>query len=109
MYIEGHAYGVVASAAVPVFASCSKRISNESTLFMVHESAIWSFQFGFKKETHSDIIAQKEMMDKMQERYLNILSQNTKRKADFWKELESKTTWFPAIQGQEWGLVDEIG
>jgi ATP-dependent protease ClpP protease subunit len=108
MEIETHAYGLVASAAVPIFVSGSKRISNRSTLFMVHESAIWEFGFGYSKTTHSDVRAQKDMMDRMEEVYLRILAENSNRDFEFWKGLEKQTTWFPAEQALEWGLVDEI-
>jgi ATP-dependent protease ClpP protease subunit len=108
MEIEAHAYGIVASAAVPIFASASKRISNNSTLFMVHEAAIWEFAFGYSKTTHSDIRSQKDMMDQMQETYLNLLVQNSTKDFEFWKALETKTTWFSAKTAMEWGLVDEI-
>jgi ATP-dependent protease ClpP protease subunit len=108
MEIEAHAYGIVASAAVPIFASASTRVSNNSVLFMVHEAAIWEFSFGMSKTTHSDIRSQKDMMDEMEKLYLNILAAHSNKDWAFWKDLESKTTWFTPEKAMEWGLVDEI-
>jgi ATP-dependent protease ClpP protease subunit len=70
---------------------------------MVHESSIWKFSFGFSRETHSDIKAKNEMMDKLQTAYLTLLASNSERDYDFWLELEGKTSWFDAKQAQEWG------
>ena len=103
--IIGKAYGIIASATVPIFASCSQRIASPSTLFMVHEASMFKF---ITIEKHSDIIAQKTMLDKMQEKYCRLLQNRSHKPAEFWKDLESKTTWFDANQALEWGLVDEI-
>jgi ATP-dependent Clp protease protease subunit len=108
MTIEMRADGIVASAAVPIYAVASERISSPSTLFMVHESALWKFSFGYSRETHTDISAQKDMMDKLQARYLTILSEHSDRDYDFWLALEGKTSWFTAKEALEWGLVDKI-
>ena len=105
MTIIGKAYGLIASATVPIFASCSERIASPSTLFMVHEAAMFKF---FTIESHSDINNQKIMLDKMQQKYCNILSQNSNKDIDFWMELEKKTTWFDVDEAMEWGLVDKV-
>jgi ATP-dependent protease ClpP protease subunit len=108
MEIEMRADGIVASAAVPIFAAGSVRISSPSTLFMVHETALWKFSFGFSRETHSDIAAQKDLMDKLQARYLELLAASSNKDFDFWLDLEKKTSWFTAKEALEWGLVDKI-
>jgi len=108
MTITTHADGVVASAAVPIYAVGSERVSSPSTLFMVHEAALWKFSFGYSKESHSDIAAQKQMMDKLQKKYLDLLASRSNRDSEFWLELEKKTSWFTAEEALEWGLVDRI-
>lgn len=40
-HITAHASGIVASAAVPVFAVCDERLAAPGTIFMVHETSIW--------------------------------------------------------------------
>jgi len=103
--VIGKAYGLIASATVPIFASTSERVASPSTLFMVHEAAMFKF---FTTETHSDINSQKVMLDKMQEKYCEILAKNSNKSMEFWKSLEKDTTWFDAKQALEWGLVDRI-
>ena len=103
--IIGHAYGKIASAAVPVFASCSVRITGSSTVFMVHEASIFKF---FSSESSSDIDAQKEMMDKLESKYVDILVRNSKMGTEHWVKAMKKETWFTAETAKEWGLVDKI-
>jgi len=103
--VIGHASGIVASAAVPIFAVCNKRITAPSTIFMVHETSIWKWP---GRETHSDIISQGKLMDLLRDRYMDTLTENSKLSREQWEAMEAKTTWFSAQQGMEWGLVDRI-
>ncbi|KKL46643.1 hypothetical protein LCGC14_2343480, partial [marine sediment metagenome] len=103
--IIAHASGIVASAAVPVFAVCSKRYSAPGTIFMVHETSIWKWP---GRETASDIRSQNELMGLIRERYLIKLENYSTLSKDEWGRMEGKTTWFSAEQAKEWGLVDEI-
>lgn len=105
MEIVGHAYGLIASAAVPVFASCTKRYAGPSTLWMVHEAAIGKFM---TYESTSDIKAQKEMLDTLQHRYCLVLESRSNKSADEWAGMIKETTWFDSNKAVEWGLVDEI-
>lgn len=104
-YITAHASGIVASAAVPVFAVCNERLAAPGTIFMVHEAAIWKWP---GRETASDIRAQNELMNLLRERYINKLVENTNKSKSAWEELEKKTTWFSASQAMDWGMVDRI-
>lgn len=99
------AYGKIASAAVPVFVSCSERIAGRSTLFMVHEASIFKF---FTSESKSDIEAQNEMMKKLEKSYINMLVSNSKMPYEHWEAMIKKETWFMADEALEWGLVDRI-
>lgn len=103
--ITAHASGIVASAAVPVFAVCNKRFAAPGTIFMVHEAALWKWP---GRETASDIRSQNELMSLLRERYIGKLVANSNLDKAQWEELEKKTTWFSAEKAKEWGLVDDI-
>ncbi|HUV84646.1 MAG TPA: ATP-dependent Clp protease proteolytic subunit, partial [Methanosarcinales archaeon] len=53
--VIAHASGIIASAAVPVFAVCDERLAAPGTIFMVHETSIWKWP---GRETASDIRSQ---------------------------------------------------
>ena len=103
--ITAHASGIVASAAVPIFASCNMRYAAPGTIFMVHEAAMWKWP---GRETASDIRSQNELMDMLQQRYISILVSNSILSEEEWKAMERKTTWFDVVKAVEYGLVDKI-
>ena len=103
--ITAHASGIIASAAVPVFAVCDVRLAAPGTIFMVHEAALWKWP---GRETASDIRSQNELMHLLRDRYIGKLVDNSKLEKDKWEELEKKTTWFSANKALNWGLVDRI-
>jgi ATP-dependent Clp protease protease subunit len=103
--ITAHASGIIASAAVPVFAVCNQRFAAPGTIFMVHEAALWKWP---GRETASDIRSQNELMSLLRERYISKLTANTKLDKSKWEELEKKTTWFSVEKALDWGLVDKI-
>ncbi len=103
--VTAHASGIIASAAVPVFAVCDVRLAAPGTIFMVHEAALWKWP---GRETASDIRSQNELMHLLRERYIGKLATNSKLDKNKWEQLENKTTWFSAEKAQEWGLVDKI-
>jgi ATP-dependent protease ClpP protease subunit len=90
---EANASGIIASAAVPVFAVCDYRIAARGTIFMVHEAALWKWP---GRETSSDIRAQNELMILLQDRYLAYLVDRSKLTLTKWQEMEKATTWFSA-------------
>ena len=103
--VTAHASGIVASAAVPIFAVCKVRLAAPGTVFMVHETGLWKWP---GQETASDINSQNEMMQLLRDTYIAKLVTNSKLDKDKWEKLESKTTWFSAEKAHEWGLVDKI-
>jgi ATP-dependent Clp protease protease subunit len=103
--ITAHASGIIASAAVPVFAVCDVRLAAPGTIFMVHEAALWKWP---GRETASDIRSQNELMHLLRDRYIGKLVDNSKLNKNKWEELEKKTTWFSANKALSWGLVDSI-
>ena len=103
--ITAHASGIIASAAVPVFAVCDVRLAAPGTIFMVHEAALWKWP---GRETASDIRSQNELMYLLRGRYIGKLVDNSNLDKDKWEELEKKTTWFSADKALNWGLVDSI-
>jgi ATP-dependent protease ClpP protease subunit len=90
--ITAYASGIIASAAVPVFA-------------VANEAALWKWP---GRETASDIRSQNELMGLLRERYIGKLTANSKLDKAKWEELEKKTTWFSAEKAMDWGLVDKI-
>ena len=103
--VTAHASGIIASAAVPVFAVCSVRFASPGTIFMVHEAALWKWP---GRETASDIRSQNELMFLLRDRYIEKLAENSNLDKDRWEELEKKTTWFSAGQALTWGIVDSV-
>jgi ATP-dependent protease ClpP protease subunit len=103
--VTAHASGIVASAAVPVFAVCKVRLAAPGTIFMVHEAELWKWP---GRETASDISSQNELMSLLRDRYLAKLVTNSRVTKEKWEQLEHKTTWFSAEKALEWGLVDKI-
>jgi ATP-dependent protease ClpP protease subunit len=100
-----HASGIVASAAVPIFAVCDTRIAAPGTIFMVHETSLWKWP---GRESASDIRSQGELIELLRDQYLGILADHSKLSKDQWGEMEGETTWFCPKQALEWGLVDKI-
>ena len=103
--VTAHASGIIASAAVPVFAVCNQRFAAPGTIFMVHEAALWKWP---GRETASDIRSQNDLMYLLRDRYIGKLVDNSKLEKTKWEELEKKTTWFSANKAMDWGLVDNI-
>ena len=103
--VTAHASGIIASAAVPVFAVCDVRLAAPGTIFMVHEAALWKWP---GRETASDIRSQNDLMHLLRDRYIGKLVDNSKLNRTKWEELEKKTTWFSANKALDWGLVDSI-
>ncbi len=104
-HIIAHASGIVASAAVPVFAVCDERLAAPGTIFMVHETSIWKWP---GRETASDIRSQNRLMNLLRERYIGKLAKYSKLDREEWEELEHNTTWFSAEKAKSYGLVDKI-
>lgn len=103
--IEGYAIGKVASAAVPIFASCSKRYAYRDCVFMVHKASLRKI---FAEETMEDLDSQKSVMSMLRNSYMRILAENSKLSEKEWLEKIMACTWFSTEQALEWGLVDEI-
>ena len=101
--ITVRASGIVASAAVPIFAVCNERYASPGTLFMVHEAALWKWP---GRETTSDIISQGILMKKLQYRYLTYLINNSNLTRKEWEVREKATTWFTTDQARKWGLLE---
>jgi ATP-dependent protease ClpP protease subunit len=99
----GDASGIIASAAVPVFASCKERHAATGTIFMVHEAALWKWP---GRETASDIASQNELMHLLRDKYLSILVANSTTSLEDWAAMEKKTSWFGVEKARELGLIE---
>ena len=104
-HVTAHASGIVASAAVPVFAVCDERLAAPGTIFMVHEAALWKWP---GRETASDIRSQNDLMELLKDRYIAKLVDNSSLTKEQWEQMEKNTTWFSAQKALEWGLADKI-
>ncbi len=104
-HITAYASGIVASAAVPVFAVADVRLAAPGTIFMVHETSIWKWP---GRETASDIRSQNRLMGLIRDRYIGKLAYYSNLNKEEWGDLERKTTWFSAEEAMAWGLVDRI-
>lgn len=97
--------GIIASAAVPVFAVCDETRAMPATVFMVHEAALWKWP---GRETKSDIISQGNLMYLLQRLYLDKLVRHSNLPLTKWEVLEAKTSWFGVHKATEWGILDFI-
>lgn len=102
--VQVHASGIIASAAVPVFAVCEPRIAAPGTIFMIHQPSVWKFM---AVENASDIRSQNDMMSLLQERYYEKLAAHSKLSAAEWATMAESTKWFDVKQALQWGLVDK--
>jgi ATP-dependent Clp protease protease subunit len=100
------ARGLVASAAIPVLASGSKRICSRNTMFLIHPAAL--LKWGFFSETLKDLESQATMIRMLRENYANILVKHTKLTKEQVFNMMEKDTWFTAQTAKEYGLVDKI-
>lgn len=103
--ITTEANGLVASAAVPIFAVGQKRTATRGTMFMVHEGKLFKL---FSEESRSDLQSQKKMMDLIEDQYNSIIANHSKLTIEDIKQKCAATTWFTAEEAQKWGLVDEL-
>ena len=101
--IRAHASGIVASAAVPVFAVCNVRMAAAGTIFMVHEAALWKWP---GRETASDIASQNELMKLLRDRYIGYLVDNSTTDRETWESMEKKTSWFNVDTARQLGLIE---
>ena len=102
--IEG--YGIIASAAVPIFLIGDERIASENVTFLVHPASL--FKWGMFMETLKDLQSQTKMMEMCRQRYAKIVAKHSKLTKDDVIKMMEEDTWFGAIQAKEWGMVDEI-
>jgi ATP-dependent protease ClpP protease subunit len=100
-----HGTGIIASAAVPIFAVCNETHATAATIFMVHEAALWKWP---GRETASDIRSQGRLMDLLQLLYLQKLVDNSNLDLDEWKLLEARTSWFGVELAVKMGILDYI-
>jgi len=100
---RAHATGIVASAAVPIFAVCQERTAAPSTLFMVHEPALWKWP---GRESASDIQTQGKLMTLLQDTYRDFMVRHSNLSEREWEIKEKLTTWFTTEQAQSWGLLE---
>jgi ATP-dependent protease ClpP protease subunit len=100
-----HASGVVASAAVMVFAAFDERYASENCFFMVHEVASPPTSTSLSA---SDVKLMDALFDKLTDQYVGVLVKNSNRTISEWEGMLEEETWFSAREAKEWGLVTEV-
>lgn len=103
--INTHGSGIIASAAVPIFAAGENRVADSAAIFMVHEAALWKWP---GRETASDIRAQNDLMELLREKYMHFLVNGSHQDKKAWENMEAKTSWFSAEKALEIGLATEV-
>jgi ATP-dependent protease ClpP protease subunit len=103
--IRAEGYGMIASAAVPIFAQCKPRAAVDGTFFMVHEAAMFKWP---GRETAADIKSQDAMMTKLGERYVDLMVRNSTTSAEDWKSMIKVTTWMTAQEAMATGIIDTL-
>lgn len=103
--IIAEASGIVASAAIPVFLICNKRIATKNTIFLIHPASIAKL---FSVETLKDIESQAIMFRLSRKKYAEIVVQNSNLLLNKILDLMDKDNWFDVHQAKKWGMVDEI-
>lgn len=103
--VRAEGFGIIASAAVPIFAVCEPRIVAPGTMLMVHEAALWKWP---GRETQSMIKSQDEMMTILNDRYVKFLVDETVTDETTWRKLIKATTWITPERAVKLGLADSI-
>jgi ATP-dependent protease ClpP protease subunit len=107
--VEVYASGVVASAAVVVFASIEKRYAGQSTSFLVHELRFQPSSTEKYSFTPSELERMDRLFAMLTDTYLDILmTEGSGLPREEWAKMMKEETWFTASQAVEWGLVKEI-
>lgn len=104
-HITMEASGLIASAAVPIFAVGNVRIASRGTMFMIHQAQLFKF---ISSEKQDDLIAQSTMLQLLENRYKELVASKSKLTVDELTLKMARTTWFTAQEGFEWGLVDKL-
>jgi len=98
------ASGIVASAAVMVFASFENRYASPNTMFFVHEVAVPQTA-GMNR---TDVKNMEETFGQLTDRYIDILVGVTNKCKEEWDQMLKDETNFFAPKAKEWGLVTEV-
>ena len=99
------ASGLIASAAVPIFAVGDVRIASRGTMFMIHQAQLFKY---ISSEKQDDLIAQSKMLCLLEDRYKSLVASKSNLTVDELTLKMAKTTWFTAQEAFEWGLVDKL-
>ena len=105
MVVEAHAYGKIASAAIPVYVVCSKRYATKNTVFMLHKAKVFKW---FADEDKDMLEKQLEMLAILRAGYIGLIASHTGLGHDELLEKINAETWFLAPTALEWGFVDVI-
>ena len=99
IHVTTIAYGIVASAAVPIFISGDLRIAGPNTQFMLHRIQTGSYQL-----TEDDI----ECITMLEDFYIKHVAEHSSLTEEEVGKMMDEVTFFTAKQAQRYGMVDEI-
>ncbi len=100
------AHGMVASAAVPIFLSGSKRITTRNTVFLMHP--LKNESYGFTSDSIRDLKAKENIMSILKGIYVSIVHANSNLSSEKISSLVDEDSWFTAEQAEKWGMIDEL-
>jgi len=99
IHVTTIAYGLVASAAVPIFVSGDLRIAGPNTQFMVHRIDTGNYQL-----TEDDI----ECITMLEDFYIKFVAEHSSLTEEEVGKMMDEVTFFTAKQAKRYGMVDEI-
>lgn len=99
IYVITRAYGLVMSAAVPVFAAGDLRIAGPNVQFMLHHIDTRGYVL-----SEDDI----ECITMLTDFYIKHMAAHSSLTEDEIDQLMIEVTFFTAQQAQRWGIVDVI-
>ena len=99
IHVTTIAYGLVMSAAVPVFVAGDTRIAGPNTQFMVHRINTEGYVL-----TEDDI----ECITMLEDFYVKFVAEHSSLTEEEVGKMMDEVTFFTAKQAQRYGMVDEI-
>ena len=99
IHVTTEAFGLVASAAVPVFISGDTRIAGPNTQFMVHHIQTEGYVL-----TEDDI----ECITMLENFYIKHVAEHSDLTEEEVDKMMDEVTFFTAKQAKRYGMVDEI-
>ena len=102
--VIGIGTGMIASAAIPLLASCDVKKGTKYASFMYHSISWGTFQPLRLAEQETDLKESKRIQNVINK----LLAERTKKSYSFWSSHKHVDFSFDAEQAKEFGIIDEI-